>query len=248
MRVSRRQLDDLRTICTCQRHARERQRRNVWRRTLRLLVGVPLAFGAIGLPMDAMNVVLPSLQYRPVPSFQIFTTKRVREQFLADHSVSQSFTLDVAKEEFFRTHVPYGPIIYREAKRNSLSPEFVAAVVEAESDFRPKLVSHKNALGLMQIVPETGQLMGAGNLFNPTENIAAGTKYLRYLFDRFGDERMVLAAYNAGEGNIERFGGIPPFPETLSYLDRVSFRARQYEKRIRGNYLTSLRLRNAVSE
>ena len=248
MQVSRRQLDELRTICPCQRHARERQRRNIWRRSVRLLVGVPLAFGAIGLPMDAMNVVFPSLQQRNVPSFQIFTTKRVREAFLAGRTAPQGFTLELAKEEFFRTHVPYGPIIYREARRNNLPPEFVAAVVEAESDFRPKLVSNKNALGLMQIVPETGRLMGADNLFNPTENIAAGTKYLRYLFDRFGDERMVLAAYNAGEGNVEKFGGIPPFPETLSYLRRVSFRASQYENRIRGNYLTSLRLRNAIAE
>lgn len=222
----------------------------MWRRSFRLLVGVPLAFGAVGVPMDAMNTVLPSLQHRVLaPSFQIFTTRRVREQFLAGgQSAPRSFTLEVAKEEFFRTHVPYGPIIYREARRNNLSPEFVAAVVEAESDFRPRLVSNKNALGLMQIVPETGRLMGADNLFNPTENIAAGTKYLRYLFDRFGDERTVLAAYNAGEGNVERFGGIPPFQETLSYLQRVTFRTRQYETRIRGNYLASLRLRNAVVE
>ena len=247
MQVSRRQLDELRTICPCQQHARERRRRSVLRRSLRLLVGVPLAFGAVGVPMDAMNAVLPSLQHR-TPSFQIFTTERVREHFLAGGQTPQSFTLEVAKEEFFRTHVPYGPIIYREAKRNNLPPEFVAAVVEAESDFRPKLVSNKNALGLMQIIPETGRLMGADNLFNPNENIAAGTKYLRYLFDRFGDEKVVLAAYNAGEGNVERFGGIPPFPETLSYLQRVAFRARQYESRIRGNYLTSLRLRNAVVE
>jgi soluble lytic murein transglycosylase-like protein len=250
MQVTRRQLDEIREICACQQHARERHRRTLWRRSLRLLVGVPLVFGAVGVPMDAMNAVIPALQHRvTAPSFQIFTTKRVREQFLAGgQSAPQSFTLEVAKEEFFRTHVPYGPIIYREAKRNNLSPELVAAVVEAESDFRPKLVSNKNALGLMQIIPETGRLMGADNLFNPTENIAAGTRYLRYLFDRFGDERTVLAAYNAGEGNVERFGGIPPFQETLSYLQRVTFRTKQYESRIRGDYLTSLRLRNAVVE
>ena len=84
----------------------------------------------------------------------------------------------------------------------------------------------------MQIVPETGRLMGAENLFNPEQNIAAGTKYLRYLFDRFGDERMVLAAYNAGEGNIERFGGVPPFTETLQYLQRVTQRRKEYSARV----------------
>ena len=203
-------------------------------------------FGAIGLPIDAMNAVLPSLQRKATSQeFQILTP-RVRQQFLAGAPEQHGFTLEVAKEEFFRTHVPYGPIIYREAKRNNLPPEFVAAVIAAESDFRPKLVSNKKALGLMQIVPETGRLMGADNLFNPSENIAAGTKYLRYLFDRFGDQKVVLAAYNAGEGNVERFGGVPPFAETLSYVERVAEHRLQYEQRIRGSFVTSLRLRNAI--
>lgn len=215
---------------------------------MRFLVGVPIAFGAIGLPIDAMNVGgIPILQRTAARSLEILTPG-VRARFLAGQREPQRFTLDAASEEFYRTHVPYGPIIYREAMRNHLPPALVAAVVEAESDFRPRLVSSKNALGLMQIVPETGKLMGAGDLFDPTENIAAGTKYLRYLFDRYGDQKMVLAAYNAGEGAVDRFGGIPPFDETLTYLQRVASRRARYEQRVRGNYLTSLRLRNAVSE
>src|SRR5438034_537859 len=91
-----------------------------------------------------------------------------------------------------------------------------------------RLISGKNAQGLMQVLPSTGALMGAEDLFDPTENIAAGTKYLRYLFDRFGDERLALAAYNAGEGNVEKFGGVPPFPETLNYLRKVSSRRNEY--------------------
>jgi soluble lytic murein transglycosylase-like protein len=100
----------------------------------------------------------------------------------------------------------------------------------------------------MQIVPDTGRLMGAANLFNPEENIAAGTKYLRYLFDRFGDERLVVAAYNAGEGNIERFGGVPPFPETLTYLQRVAERRSEYAQRVRGNFLAASRLQKSIAE
>lgn len=220
----------------------------MWRRSMRFLVGVPIAFGAIGLPIDAMNVGgIPVLQRTAMRSLEILTP-RVRESFLAPRHEPQHFTIDTATEEFYRTHVPYGPIIYREATRNHLPPALVAAVVEAESDFRPRLVSGKNALGLMQIIPETGRLMGADDLFDPTENIAAGTKYLRYLFDRYGDQKMVLAAYNAGEGAVDRFGGIPPFAETVSYLQRVASRRARYEQRVRGNYLTSLRLRNAVSE
>jgi soluble lytic murein transglycosylase-like protein len=120
-------------------------------------------------------------------------------------------------------------------------------VVEAESDFRPKLISNKNAQGLMQIIPSTGRLMGADDLFNPSENIAAGTKYLRYLFDRFGDQRIALAAYNAGEGNVEKFGGVPPFAETQNYLVRVSAHHREYRQQIRGRYIAALRMRNSVS-
>jgi len=151
----------------------------------------------------------------------------------------------VMKEQFFNTQVPYGSIIYREARRNNLAPELVAAVVEAESDFRPRLISDKNAQGLMQIVPETGRLMGAGNLFDPEENIAAGTKYLRYLFDRFGDQRTALAAYNAGEGNIERYGGMPPFGETQNYVQRVISRTTQYRQTIRGRYVASVKMLGA---
>ena len=224
-----------------------------------LLIGVPLAIGALELPSVAMISALPvprnalqqmfssSPEAAPSSRFPIFTTPAVREEFLATEHPAPKFTIEVAKEQFFRTHVPYGSIIYREAHRHNLPPELVAAVVEAESDFRPRLISHKNAQGLMQIIPSTGRLMGAGDLFNPDENIRAGTKYLRYLVNRFGDNRMALAAYNAGEGNVEKFGGIPPFPETRTYLQRVNANHAQYRERVRGRYLAGLRMRNSVN-
>src|SRR5205807_9159966 len=123
-----------------------------------------------------------------------------------------------------------------------------AAVIESESDFRVRLVSNKNAQGLMQIVPETSRLLGCSNPFNPSQNIAAGTKYLRYLMDRFGDQRTALAAYNAGEGNVERFGGVPPFPETLNYLTRVNQGTHSYRQRVHNRYVASVRLRSALFE
>lgn len=135
--------------------------------------------------------------------------------------------------DFFQTEVPYGGIIYVEARRHHLPPELVAAVVQSESDFRPELRSHKNALGLMQLIPSTGALMGARDLMDPAENVRAGAKYLRYLHDRFGDDLpIVLAAYNAGEGNVRRFGGIPPFPETRTYLKRVVRSRDEYHRRV----------------
>lgn len=249
---------DFREICSCQMHAR--RERALWRRTLRaakrrgvaLLVTVPLAFGAIG--MEAMSPSLPALAQRAIEigggsrPFPIFTTKKVREAFLNPVQAPVAFTLDVAKEEFFRTQVPYGSIIYREALKNELPPELIAAVVESESDFRPRLVSNKDARGLMQIVPETARLMGCHDPFDPHANIAAGTKYLHYLMNRFGDQRSALAAYNAGEGTVERLGGgIPEYPETIDYVHRVTSRTRQYQQRVQKRYLASMRTQASVT-
>lgn len=238
-------------------------------RSIALLVSVPLALGALEFPMEAMHLAVngaPEVQSLPVKrarlvslaparaqadsnassDLHIFMRESVRQNFLRVDAHEQKLTLDMIKEQFFRSHVPYGTIIYREARRNNLPPELVAAVVEAESDFRPLLISHKNAQGLMQIIPSTAQFIGAGDLFNPADNIAAGTKYLRYLHNRFnGDIRMVLAAYNAGEGNVEKFGGIPPFPETINYLQKVNTRAHHYRQRVRQTYIASVRLQNS---
>src|SRR5688500_379323 len=129
---------------------------------------------------------------------------------------------ETAKEQFFKTEVPFGSIIYKEAKKNDLRPELVAAVVQAESRFKPNARSGVGAVGLMQLMPRTGKWMGARNLTNPTQNIQAGTRYLKYLNDRFdGNETKVIAAYNAGEGNVRRFGGVPPFKETRNYVKKV---------------------------
>lgn len=261
---NRRSLREARIICDCQRH---RARRNLVGATLRtarflgeelqrhgvaLVVGVPLVFGAVGIPIEAMNLSLPALHDRAQSlessSMRIFTTPGVRSTFLQPEEAIVEKSLEIVKEDFFRTSIPYGEIIYREAQRNHLPPELVAAVVESESDFRPRLVSNKQAQGLMQIVPETGRLMGCRNPFNPDQNVAAGTRYLRYLFDRFGDQRMVLAAYNAGEGNVERFGGIPPFQETRDYLQRVSSRTHSYRQRVRYRYMASLKMRPALAQ
>ena len=126
------------------------------------------------------------------------------------------------KENFFRTQVPFGSIIYSEAKKNNLPPELVAAVVQQESKFKPTARSGAGALGLMQLVPRTGRWMGARDLTNPSQNIMAGAKYLKYLTEQFhGDQQKAIAAYNAGEGAVRRFGGIPPYRETRNYVQKV---------------------------
>jgi soluble lytic murein transglycosylase-like protein len=130
---------------------------------------------------------------------------------------------EAVKQAFFNKEVPFGSIIYQEAKKNDLPPELVAAVVHTESKFNPTARSHAGAVGLMQLVPRTGRWLGARDLTNPSQNIQAGAKYLRYLTDRFnGNTTKAIAAYNAGEGNVRRFGGIPPFKETRNYVQRVA--------------------------
>jgi soluble lytic murein transglycosylase-like protein len=245
-------------ICACQRHAR--RERALWRRAVRgarkravaLFVTVPLAFCAIG--MEAMNVSLPRLAQQAIAmsssstrDFEVFTARKVRDAFIAPDRVVNTLTFDTAKEQFFRSEVPYGAIIYREAVKNQLSPELIAAVVESESDFRPRLVSGKAAQGLMQIVPETARLMHCADPFDPHANIAAGTRYLHYLVDRFGDEKIALAAYNAGEGTVERLGGgIPQYPETLDYVRRVASRTKLYRQRVQNRYLASVRMQASI--
>lgn len=140
---------------------------------------------------------------------------------------------DSAREQFFKTEVPFGSIIYREATKNNIRPELVAAVVQAESRFKPTARSGAGAIGLMQLVPKTGRWMGARDLTNPVQNITAGTKYLKYLHERFdGNETKVIAAYNAGEGNVKRFGGVPPFRETRKYVSKVRDYEQDFKNRV----------------
>jgi hypothetical protein len=144
-----------------------------------------------------------------------------------------SLISDKVREDFFHKEVPFGSVIYKEAKKNNIRPELIAAVVQAESRFKPTARSGAGAIGLMQLVPRTGRWMGARDLTNPAQNIAAGAKYLKYLNDRFdGNETKVIAAYNAGEGNVKRFGGVPPFRETRSYVNKVRGFEQEFKDRV----------------
>ncbi len=144
------------------------------------------------------------------------------------HSEMQRINVAIRKE-FFANAVPFGDIIHDKAQKYDVDPALVAAVVETESSFQTHARSGVGARGLMQLMPRTGRWMGATNLYNAEQNVDAGAKYLRYLNQRFdGNLSKTLAAYNAGEGNVRRYNGVPPFRETRSYVKRVMTR---YEKR-----------------
>lgn len=114
-------------------------------------------------------------------------------------------------------------IVREHAARQALRPELVRAVIQVESGFNPRAISPKGAMGLMQLMPATAQLLGVRNAFDPAENIRGGTVYLRQLLDKYdGNEELALAAYNAGAGAVDRHGRrVPPYRETRDYVNKV---------------------------
>jgi hypothetical protein len=118
----------------------------------------------------------------------------------------------------------YGGLIFEAAKRHGVNPRLVAAMIRQESAGNVRAVSHKGARGLMQLMPATARRFGVPkeSLFDPERNLEAGTRYLRWLIDHFeGDLLKVLAGYNAGEGAVARYGGVPPYRETRGYVRRI---------------------------
>ena len=108
------------------------------------------------------------------------------------------------------------------SQRHGVPEQLISAVIRVESGFNARAVSRKGARGLMQLMPETAAILGVRDSFDPVENINGGVRHLRGLLDRFGNDLpLVLAAYNAGEGAVNTYRGIPPYPETQSYVGRI---------------------------
>ncbi|PYT48058.1 MAG: hypothetical protein DMG44_16415 [Acidobacteria bacterium] len=113
-------------------------------------------------------------------------------------------------------------LVREAAERHRVDPALVRAVIETESNWNPRAYSRKGAGGLMQLIPTTAQRYGAYDLFNPQQNIDAGVRHLKMLLQRYnGNLDLALAAYNAGEGAVDKAQGIPPFRETRDYVQKV---------------------------
>ena len=130
---------------------------------------------------------------------------------------------------------PYAKLIRKAARKNGVDGALIQRVIAAESNFNAHAVSPKDAFGLMQLLPETAERYSVANLFDPAQNIDAGTRYLKALLEQYkGNLSLALAAYNAGPQMVQRYGGVPPFPETQSYVRRITGQMAKIGARERG--------------
>ena len=129
--------------------------------------------------------------------------------------------IDKATNQVYPTTNSIDQIINDYAKKHQVQPELLKAIIRQESNFNASAISPKGARGLMQVMPATAASYGKYNLMLPRDNIEVGTRHLSYLLKRYDQLPLVLAAYNAGEGNVDKYGGIPPFSETQNYVLNV---------------------------
>lgn len=135
----------------------------------------------------------------------------------------------LARREIAR-HAPAAPpasisaLVEQSAKAHAVDPLLVHSIIQVESNYDATALSPKGAAGLMQLMPPTARMLGVSNSFDPGENIEAGVKYLKYLQDLYKDDRLALAAYNAGPAAVDRYKQVPPYQETRQYVDKVGKR------------------------
>lgn len=150
------------------------------------------------------------------------------------------FMRDFKKDKALRTKLTYAssvnPAEYEQLIKNcsekyGVNQSLVKAVIHAESGYNPNAVSSKGASGLMQLMPATAKSLNVADRFNPKDNVDGGVKYLRFLLDTFrGDVSLAVAAYNAGLNNVAKYGGIPPYNETRTYVNRVLSYMKSYQE------------------
>ena len=152
----------------------------------------------------------------------IVTSKSVTERSVAENVVAPRVILPASVQADQPVPTGIDDAVDQIAAQHALPPKLIHSVIRVESNYNPFAISNKGALGLMQLIPATARRFGVSDVFNPVQNIQGGAKYLRYLLDLYnGDYRLALAAYNAGEGAVQKYGGVPPFRETQNYLNLV---------------------------
>lgn len=192
------------------------------------LIAFLVAFAAPGV--RAEYIVLRSGQRLAVTGYQLLGDRYHLQMKGGTVDVPVDDVLSIEPEDVFTPvpHVevsqePFGEIIRAASKRYSVDADLITSVIAAESNFNPNAVSRRSARGLMQLLPATATRLGVKNIFDPQENIEAGTRYLSELLQLYkNDFALALAAYNAGPERVQHYGQrVPPFSETISYVRRV---------------------------
>jgi len=193
--------------------------------------GVKPAPGA-DQPQRFSSVVRPDLRTGRLVRSVVVVSRPVTERKVDENAVRPR---DMNGAEAAPENLPALPgldeAVQRIAAEHALPPQLIHSVIKVESNYNPFAISNKGALGIMQLIPETARRFGVANVFNPVENIQGGAKYLRYLLDLYeGNYPLALAAYNAGEAAVARYGGIPPYAETQTYVSLVRKQLEAWKK------------------
>ena len=190
-----------------------------------LVEGAVVKVEEFRLEGDQARLTLPSGGFLRLPLLRI---ERVVDDEVVAESKPEPSLPDPLEIGFQASQpvpqTPYGELIYETARRHEINPQLVAAIVQAESAFDPHAVSPKGASGLLQLMPATAGRFGleVSGLSDPSRNLDAGVRYLKWLSQRFeGDLPRILAGYNAGEATVDRYEGVPPFRETRDYIRRI---------------------------
>jgi hypothetical protein len=173
--------------------------------------------GAITIPLARVDRIIDD---EIVPAAIVEEVKKAIEK---DGGIfpNRSWRYDETRRPIFKSK--FDTIIVEAAKKFDVDAALVSAVIKAESDFNAREVSNKGARGLMQLMPSTAERFGVTDSYDPAANIYGGVRYLRWLLQTFhGNADLAVAAYNAGEGNVWKYNGVPPFRETVNYINRIA--------------------------
>ena len=171
--------------------------------------------GAMTMPLNRLERILDD------EVIEVESAPEVKKMIEEGLFPKRPWHYDAARGPIFRSK--YDSLIVDAAKKFDVDAALISAVIKAESDFNPREISNKGARGLMQLMPSTADRFGVRDSFDAKSNINGGVQYLRWLLDTFsGNADLAVAAYNAGEGNVWKYNGVPPFRETLTYLRRVA--------------------------